>query len=151
MDDVRQPGKEHVEQAGSLTVLAEQINVEHHQAEAALHDGLGHALEAGRLLTEAKAQVGHGQWLPWLDANFQGSKRTAQAYMRLHKEYPKLKAKAQLRLAFEYAAGDHQRRQQHTDRRQVRQSRSANRCLGKRAMPERTPRGSTSGSEAKRA
>lgn len=42
-----------------------------------------HALEAGRLLAEAKAAVEHGQWLPWLDANFKGSARTAQRYVTL--------------------------------------------------------------------
>ena len=80
---------------GSLTDLAVQINAEHHQAEAAMNVGLGHALEAGRLLELAKKQCQHGTWLPWLRKNFKGSKRTAQAYLRLHREYPQLQRKAQ--------------------------------------------------------
>ena len=76
--------------AGSLATLAERINAEHHQAEAALNDGLQHALQAGRLLREAKAELDHGEWSPWLKQNFEGSKRTAQVYMRLTVEVRKL-------------------------------------------------------------
>jgi len=79
----------------ALTDLAARINDEHHQAEAAMNVGLGHALEAGRLLGLAKKQCQLGTWLPWLRKNFKGSKRTAQAYLRLHREYPQLQRKAQ--------------------------------------------------------
>jgi hypothetical protein len=37
----------------------------------------------GRLLIEAKKAVEHGQWLPWLDAHFGWSERTARHYMYL--------------------------------------------------------------------
>ena len=40
----------------SLPDLAEQINDHHRQCETAMNAGLQHALEAGRLLTEAKGQ-----------------------------------------------------------------------------------------------
>jgi len=81
-------------QVAALPELAEQINFEHGQAEAALNDGLDHALAAGALLAKAKELCRHGTWLPWLTKNFKGSKRTAQAYLRLHREFPKLKRKA---------------------------------------------------------
>lgn len=42
-----------------------------------------HAIRAGDLLIEAKAQVRHGEWLPWLAENFPASERLAQSYMRL--------------------------------------------------------------------
>jgi hypothetical protein len=38
---------------------------------------------AGELLIEAKALVGHGQWLPWLREHCDMPERTAQLYMRL--------------------------------------------------------------------
>ena len=41
-----------------------------------------HAIEAGALLLEAKEQLKHGQWLPWLKDHCTISERTAQLYMR---------------------------------------------------------------------
>jgi hypothetical protein len=43
-------------------------------------------------LLQAKAEQGHGAWLPWLEANFAGSVRTAQVYMRLARDPLKLQA-----------------------------------------------------------
>ncbi len=37
-------------------------------------------IRCGEALAAAKEQVPHGEWLPWLEANFEGSERTAQAY-----------------------------------------------------------------------
>lgn len=79
----------------TLAGLAEQINAHHRECEAAMNAGLRHALEAGKLLTEAKRLCPHGTWQPWLEENFEGSIRTAQAYMRVAREYPKLDGKAQ--------------------------------------------------------
>jgi hypothetical protein len=79
----------------TLADLAVQINNEHHQAEAVLNAGLEHALEAGRLLRQAKKQISRGDWLPWLKENFVGSERTAQCYMRVASQFPKLHGKAQ--------------------------------------------------------
>jgi len=78
-----------------LPQLAEQINHHHRACEAAMNRGLDHALQAGRLLIEAKAQVNHGGWLPWLKENFVGSDRTAQIYMRVADRWPEIEAKAQ--------------------------------------------------------
>ena len=41
------------------------------------------ALEAGRLLIECKRELGHGQWLPWLEENFSFTDRTARRWMKL--------------------------------------------------------------------
>ncbi len=38
-------------------------------------------IDIGNLLLEAKDQLGHGEWLPWLKANFGSSIRSAQNYM----------------------------------------------------------------------
>ena len=75
-----------------LTDLAELANREHRACETALQAGLQHALNAGQALTEAKAQCPHGEWLPWLQEHFEGSERTAQAYMRVAREWPALQA-----------------------------------------------------------
>lgn len=63
--------------------LAEQINREHNLCERAYDTALAHAYRAGELLTQAKGQVGHGGWLPWLEQHFDGAQRTAQGYMQL--------------------------------------------------------------------
>ena len=68
----------------NLPELAASIRQEHHLAEQHAMQAVNHAMEAGRLLIEAKGLCAHGQWLPWLAENFDGSVRTAQAYMRLH-------------------------------------------------------------------
>jgi hypothetical protein len=42
--------------------------------------------EAGRLLTECKGGLAHGQWLPWLEENFTFTDRTARRWMKLHED-----------------------------------------------------------------
>jgi hypothetical protein len=42
-----------------------------------------HAVAAGKLLIEAKAQIPHGQWLMWLREHVQIPERTAQRYMEV--------------------------------------------------------------------
>lgn len=44
---------------------------------------LDKAAEAGHLLTECKAGLDHGAWLPWLEENFTFTDRTAQRWMKL--------------------------------------------------------------------
>jgi hypothetical protein len=41
------------------------------------------AMEAGGLLIECKRDLEHGQWLPWLEANFSFTDRTARRWMKL--------------------------------------------------------------------
>ena len=74
----------------SLPGLAAAIEREHEAASAAARRQLQHALECGRLLLRAKALLPHGDWLPWLAGNCTLKPRTAQAYMRLARELPKL-------------------------------------------------------------
>jgi hypothetical protein len=70
----------------SLETLAMKINEEHRRCEQAFKVGLGHALKAGELLVEAKTLCVHGEWGRWLKDNFEGSERTAQAYMKVFRE-----------------------------------------------------------------
>jgi hypothetical protein len=77
--------------SNSLADLAARIRSEHEASSAALSRGVVHAIAAGQLLAEAKAQVPHGQWLPWLEENCAMSVRTAQLYMRIAKGKPALR------------------------------------------------------------
>ena len=63
--------------------LAAEIRREHEAATHAFASAVEHAARCGKLLAEVKAQLAHGEWLPWLAENFPASVRTAQNYMRL--------------------------------------------------------------------
>jgi hypothetical protein len=74
----------------ALTDLAQAIEHEHQAAHQAAQTALAHALECGQLLLQAKAAVGHGGWLAWVEANLTFGPRQATNYMRLAREIPKL-------------------------------------------------------------
>ena len=67
----------------SLSHLAKSIDREHAAAESTARTALEHAVNAGKMLAEAKAAVGHGGWAGWVADNCRFSLRTAQVYMRL--------------------------------------------------------------------
>jgi hypothetical protein len=69
-------------QSNYLTDLAGRIRIEHEAVSTALKDSVRHAITAGELLIEAKKQLAHGQWLPWLADHCTIAERTAQLYMR---------------------------------------------------------------------
>jgi len=69
--------------SNSLTDLAVRIKAEHEALAVAMKRGLEHAINAGALLIEAKAQLKHGQWLPWLREHCHIPERTARLYMQL--------------------------------------------------------------------
>lgn len=70
------------EEERDLTIIEGEILFYKRQA--------GHAfLEIGKRLNEAKAQLPHGEWLPWLREKVDISERSAQDFMRLAKEYSK--------------------------------------------------------------
>jgi hypothetical protein len=71
--------------SNSLADLAARIRAEHEATAVALQSSVMHAMAAGDLLIEAKAQLKHGQWLPWLSDHCAMSERTAQLYMRCAK------------------------------------------------------------------
>jgi hypothetical protein len=71
--------------SNSLTDLAARIKAEHTAIGDSLRRGVEHAMAAGDLLVEAKAQLKHGEWLPWIRDHCAISDRTAQLYMRVAK------------------------------------------------------------------
>jgi Protein of unknown function (DUF3102) len=74
-----------VDGSNYLADLAGRIRVEHEATATALKSSVEHAMAAGDLLIEAKSQLKHGQWLPWLTEHCALSERTAQLYMRTAK------------------------------------------------------------------
>jgi hypothetical protein len=65
-----------------LDALAVKINAAHRRCEHAAMSALEGAYRAGELLNRAKARVRHGEWLGWLEANFEVSEPQAHTYMR---------------------------------------------------------------------
>ena len=75
-----------------IEVITEEINFYKRQAGSAI-------LEIGKRLVEAKEQLSHGEWLPWLEKKVAFSERSAQQYMRLWKEYGKSALSADLSIS----------------------------------------------------
>ena len=65
-----------------LEIIESEILLYKRQAGGAL-------LEIGKRLNEAKAQLSHGEWLPWLREKVDISERSARDFMRLAREYSK--------------------------------------------------------------
>jgi hypothetical protein len=85
-----------IEASNVLADLAARIRQEHEAAAVAVRHGVEHAINAGDLLIEAKAQLKHGQWLPWLSKHCQIPERTAQLYMRLARHASEIRNVADL-------------------------------------------------------
>jgi hypothetical protein len=66
-----------------LAVLTDEINDFHAEVEQATNRALHMAYAAGVRLRRVKDSLGHGEFGPWLKANFNGSARIAQVYMRI--------------------------------------------------------------------
>jgi hypothetical protein len=67
----------------ALDKLAADIRSEHEACVQHARSAVEHAIKAGELLIEAKSQVKHGEWLPWLAENFPASRETARKYVQL--------------------------------------------------------------------
>lgn len=81
----------------TLPDLAGKISRWHRSAISLAGESLNYAFQCGQALIEAKARVGHGEWLEWREKNIPGiSERQTQNYMRAAKE----------RAAIEAIAGD---------------------------------------------
>lgn len=44
------------------------------------------AIEIGRLLTEKKSELAHGEWIPWVESNLVFGRSQAANYMRAYRE-----------------------------------------------------------------
>lgn len=83
----------------TVTDLAAEIRQKHALAIETANRAVQYAREAGELLLQAKATIAHGAWGEWLKENCDLSERTAQGYMRLARELPKLDAAKAQRVA----------------------------------------------------
>lgn len=70
--------------------LTAAIRHEHEAASAAAGAALGHALEAGRLLAEARPTIPHGAWESYVRESCGIAPRTASLYLRLHRHRDRL-------------------------------------------------------------
>lgn len=66
----------------------EQINLEHRLANSKASEAVQHALNCGLMLSQVKASLAHGEWLPWLKQQQESgligfSHKTATKYMNL--------------------------------------------------------------------
>ena len=69
----------------TLKDIAKDANREWDLFQTESHNAVQRAVKCGKLLVEAKERVEHGDWLPWLQANFHGSERHARVCMQLVK------------------------------------------------------------------
>lgn len=73
----------------SLNALAEQINTAHKEAQAYASKAVDRALMAGDLLNTVKAQLKHGEFIPWCKAHCPDiNHRTLQSYMQVSRKLP---------------------------------------------------------------
>ena len=84
----RKPAKSRTTARRPLVGLAGRINAAHRKCKQSLQAGAEYAVEAGRLLIEAKAKVPPKGWLRWLERHCEFPERMAQRYMRLARELP---------------------------------------------------------------
>jgi len=71
-----------------LSGAAPEINRLHSEICQAARTTIDKAIRIGELLTEQKASLKHGEWLPWLRDKCEIRERTAHLYMRLAKICP---------------------------------------------------------------
>ncbi len=76
--------------AMSAEQLTAAIRHEHEAASTAASAALQHALEAGRLLAEAKRKIPHGSWESFVKDSCGIAPRTASLYQRLHRHRDRL-------------------------------------------------------------
>jgi hypothetical protein len=73
-------------QAANTSSLDSPVLAEHAEAIRMLRGRIvGDYAEIGRRLAEVKRIAGHGNWLPWLDREFEWSADTAERFIRVHK------------------------------------------------------------------
>lgn len=79
---------------------ADRIRELHFGIEEKLRSAVTDAIEIGQLLFEQKAELAHGEWLPWLRVNVGFSERTAQNYLRVFEHRDKTASVADLTQAY---------------------------------------------------
>jgi len=78
---------------------AAEIRRLHGEIAGELQTTVEKAIRVGELLTEQKASMAHGEWLPWVEAEAGISARLAQEYMRMYEHRAALKSASLAHLA----------------------------------------------------
>jgi hypothetical protein len=65
--------------------LADQINLLHAEMTGHMTMAVKKAIEIGRLLTERKAELAHGEWISWVESNLTFNDSQARKYMRVYR------------------------------------------------------------------
>jgi len=63
---------------------AKKINDLHKEIFGAVKMTLDKAIQIGKLLTECKGKIPHGEWMSWMEKNLKFSNETASRYMRVY-------------------------------------------------------------------
>ncbi len=81
----------------------------HLSIEASLRRSVQDAIRLGELLSEQKAALPHGDFLPWIERELPFNERTAQRYMLLHRYKTKCDTLSDLQTAYQVAQIEDQR------------------------------------------
>ncbi len=73
---------------------ANEIARLHGEITSRAHDIITDSIQIGKLLTQAKDRLHHGEWLPWVRKSLPFSERTARVYMRIFRERDRIKSAA---------------------------------------------------------
>jgi hypothetical protein len=68
----------------TLPDLIGLINAGHARCVDGARNVIADAIEVGQYLTEAKGRLGHGEWIPWVEANLDFGRVQAWKYMRAY-------------------------------------------------------------------
>ena len=64
--------------------IANNINAEYALARTSIVDSANHILNVGRMLTEKKAELGHGNFIPWIEAECDFTRQAAHKMMKTY-------------------------------------------------------------------
>jgi hypothetical protein len=82
--------------------VIDEIRLLHEQFVALSTEGIKKAFRIGELLTEQKALLQHGEWIPWIEQNMPFNRVTAANYMRLFRNKAALNVQGVVHLAEAY-------------------------------------------------
>ncbi len=119
-------------------IKIEKINRLHDEICASLKVGLEKAIRIGGLLMEKKAELAHGQWLPWIKQHMVFSQPTAFNYMNVCKNKDKLLTVNNLKEAYRLLAPPKQEKEksQSTTSREPEEARAGDQAGGSSREPE---------------
>ena len=66
--------------------ISDKINIIHSEMTSHMTMAVKKAIEVGRLLTEQKEKLSHGEWIPWVDRNLTFGYSQATRYMKIFRE-----------------------------------------------------------------